>query len=87
MYLHLQVGAPGPGQWVKEALGKDEKAEAAARKVLNYHQISLSLWVKLTRTCEHETGTQILMNRDQLGTLGNPNMDPNWPFMKLTFFA
>ena len=31
--LHFQVGAPGAGQWVKEALGKDEKAEAAARKV------------------------------------------------------
>ena len=36
-----QVGAPGPGQWVKEALGKDEKAEAAARKV-NKSSIKIS---------------------------------------------
>jgi len=31
-FTDLAVGAPGAGQWVKEALGKDEKAEAAARE-------------------------------------------------------
>jgi len=31
-YTDIKVGAPGSGSWVKEALGKDEKAEARARK-------------------------------------------------------
>merc|ERR1719470_197987 len=31
-YTDIKVGAPGSGNWVKEALGKDEKAEARARK-------------------------------------------------------
>ena len=78
----MQVGAPGAGQWVKEALGKDEKAEAAARKVLNYHKIPLSLWVKLIRTYEHRNRDP---NFDEIwtkGTLGSPNRDPNRGFMK-----
>merc|ERR1711934_770729 len=39
-FTDLAVGAPGAGQWVKEALGKDEKAEAAAREYMQRKRLT-----------------------------------------------